>query len=142
MKKGTLALAGLVAALALPVSAGGATEAGAEGATAERGAQDLQIRFTLRSREGEPTALRRFRFSGLTAECAGGASVNTEGRIRSIPVNDRNRFRKTIRRTSKTIKVRGRVSNDLDRVVGRIRVEGDLRGEQNCDSEFVRWRAS
>jgi hypothetical protein len=140
MKKGTGAVLGLAALLALPLSASGDT--GATDVTALRGAGGaFEISFTLRSRDGEPTALKRFRFSHLEATCAGGATVEVEGRIRRIPINDRNRFSKTVRRPGKRVRVKGRISGDLEVVRGTIRARGAFGDAVNCDSGRVHWRA-
>jgi hypothetical protein len=133
-------MAGIVAALAVPAAATAGDGAADAAAKAQRGGQ-LNIKFVLNSRDGEPVALKRFRFENLRATCADDI-VNVSGKIRTIPVNDRNRFRKTVRRNGKLVKVRGRVSNDLDRVRGTIRARGDFAGAENCDSSRVHWSAS
>ena len=141
MKRGTFALVGLIAALVLPVGATGATSESDTTAQAQRGTQDLRIRFRLKSEDGEPTELRRFRFAHLLANCDELVQVYVEGRIGRLPVNRRNHFSETAREPGKKVQVKGRVSNDLKRVVGRIRAEGDFSGGRNCDSGWVRWRA-
>ena len=88
MKRGILALGGLTLLLALPVAASGDSD---DSVRALRG-DNFHISFALKSRDGEPTAIRRFKFSKLTAECAGGATVEVRGRIRFIEVHDNNRF--------------------------------------------------
>jgi hypothetical protein len=135
MKKGILALGGMIA-LALPVAADGET------AAVMRGGDDYEISFVLRTFNGEPIALKRFRFKKLDVTCDGGTVVEVRGRIRSIPVNDRNRFRAVLRRGAKVVRVKGKVSGDLDTVRGTIRARGDFGPKaQNCDSGRVRWRA-
>ena len=137
MKKGILALAGLTTVLALPVAATG--DAGSS-TKALRG-QAFRISFTLKSFEGEPRALKNFRFSRLEAACDDDATVNVRGHLPYIRVNDRNRFSKTLRRPGKKVRVKGRVSNDLDTVRGTIRAQGDFGTALNCDSGRVPWRA-
>ena len=141
MKRATLALAGTIAVFALPVAATGATSADSA-AKAQRGGQDLVIKFTLRSRGGEATKIKRFRWNNLTLECNGGVTVDTEGLIREMEVNDRNRFRGSVNRDGRRVKVRGRVSGDLDTVRGTIRARGPFAGATGCDSGRVRWKAS
>jgi hypothetical protein len=141
VKRTTFALAGVLAVLALPIGASGAGGDSDTAAKALRGGQELKIRFTLRTRDDEPVRLARFRFNNLLVNCDDLVQVNVDGKIRSLPVNDRNRFSKTLRRPGKKVRVKGRVSNDLERVVGRIRGEGDFSGGRNCDSGWVRWRA-
>ena len=85
MKKGILALAMASALLALPVAASG-------DALRAQGGDDFQISFTLTSRGGEPTALKRFKFSRLDTPCATGPVIQARGRLPFIDVNDRNRF--------------------------------------------------
>lgn len=136
MKKGILALGAVGLLLSVPVVASGASSA------AMRGGDNYEIRFVLKAFDGEPTELRRFRFKKLNATCEGGSVIEVRGRIPSIPVNDRNKFRAVLRRGGKVVRVKGRVSGDLDTVRGRIRARGDFGPEaQNCDSGVVRWKA-
>ena len=137
MKKGILALAGLTTLLALPVAAVG--DSGSS--TRALQGQAFRISFTLKSFEGEARALKNFKFSRLEAACDGDATVNVRGRLPYIKVNDRNRFSKTLRRPGKKVRVKGRVSNDLSKVRGTIRAQGDFGKALNCDSERVPWRA-
>ncbi len=135
MKKGILALAMASALLALPVAASGDALRG-------QGADDFQIRFTLKSRGGEPTALKRFRFSKLDTPCATGQLIQARGRLPFIEVNDRNRFSDSLRRAGRRVRVKGRVSGDLDVVRGTIRAQGNFSPTaRNCDSGKVRWVA-
>ena len=135
MKTGILALGGVIA-LALPVAANGET------AAVMRGGDDYKISFVLRTFNGEPTELKRFRFRKLNVTCDGGTVIEVRGRIRSIPINDRNKFRTVLRRGAKVVRVKGKVSGDLDTVRGVIRARGDYGPTaQNCDSGRVRWRA-
>jgi hypothetical protein len=136
MKRGFLALAGLAILLALPVSASGGS---GDSVRAQRG-DNFRISFTLKSRDGEPTAIRRFKFSKLTAECSG-ATIEVRGRIRLIDVHDNNRFSETVRRENKKVRVRGKVSNDLDTVRGTIRARGAFGQATSCDTGEVRWVA-
>jgi hypothetical protein len=135
MKKGILALAVASALLALPVAASG-------DALRAQGGDDFEIRFTLKSRGGEPTALKNFRFSKLDTPCFSGAVVQARGRLPFIKVNDRNKFSDSLRRGGKRVRVKGRVSGDLGTVRGTIRAQGNFGpGAQNCDSGKVRWVA-
>jgi hypothetical protein len=136
MKKGILAVGAIIGLLALPVAASG-------NSAALRGGDDFEISFILKTFNGEPTELRRFRFRKLNATCEGGITIEVRGRIPSIRVNDRNRFRAVLRRGAKVVRVKGKVSGDLDTVRGVIRARGDYGLEaQNCDTGRVRWRAS
>ncbi len=137
MKKGILALAGLTTVLALPVAAIGDAGSSTE---ALRG-QAFRISFTLKSFEGEPRALKNFRFSKLEAACDDDATVNVRGRLPYIKVNDRNRFSKTLRRSGRKVRVKGRVRDNLSSVRGAIRAQGDFGTALNCDSGRVPWRA-
>lgn len=139
MKKGTFALAGVTAMLVLPVAATGSSSGAAAKA---QGGDNFRISFTLQTKDGEPTALKDFRFSRLDAECDGGRFVDVRGQLPLIKVNDRNRFSDSLRRPNKRVRVKGRVSGDLDTVRGRIRAQGDFAPTaQNCDSGKVPWRA-
>jgi hypothetical protein len=136
MKKGILALVGVGAALTIPVVSTG-------GASAAAGGDDFEIRFTLKSFDGEPVALKRFRFSKLNGTCDGGVTVEVRGKFGTIEVNDRNRFSESIRREGRKVRVKGKVSGDLERVRGTIRATGDFPPDgENCDTGKVRWRAS
>ena len=143
MKKGMLGAGGMAALIALSLAASGTATGNGSSTTALRGAGGaFEINFTLRSRDGEPIALKRFRFSNLEAPCDGGQEATVRGRIRTIPINNRNRFSKTVRRNGKQVRVKGRVTNDLDKVLGTIRVQGDFGTAVNCDSGRVHWEAS
>ena len=96
MKRGILAFGGLTLLLALPVAAEGDS---GDSVRALRG-DNFHISFALKSRDGEPTAIRRFKFSQLTAECAGGATVEVRGRIRFIEVHDNRRFSEALNHRS------------------------------------------
>ena len=97
----------------------------------------------LKTFNGEPTELRRFRFSKLNGTCDDGVTVEIRGRIRSIEINDRNRFGETLRRNGRTVRVKGKVSGDLDTVRGIIRAKGDFPPDgENCGTGRVRWKAS
>jgi hypothetical protein len=137
MKRGILALGGLTVLLALPV---GATGNSGDSVRALRG-DNFEISFTLKSRNGEPTAIRRFKFSKLTAKCAAGATVEVRGKLPFIEVHRNNRFSETLRRQGKKVKVTGKVSNDLDTVRGTIRARGAFGQATSCDSGEVRWIA-
>jgi hypothetical protein len=137
MKRGILAFGGLTLLLALPVAAEGDS---GDSVRALRG-DNFHISFALKSRDGEPTAIRRFKFSQLTAECAGGATVEVRGRIRFIEVHDNNRFSEALRRQGRKVRVKGKVSNDLDTVRGTIRARGTFGQATSCDSGEVRWVA-
>jgi hypothetical protein len=137
MKRGIFALGGLTLLLALPVTASGDS---ADSARALRG-DNFEISFTLKSRNGEPTAIRRFKFSKLTAECAEAATIEVRGRIPFIEVHSNNRFSETLRRPGRKVKVKGKVSRDLDTVRGTIRARGTFGQATSCDSGEVRWVA-
>ncbi len=137
MKRGILALSGLTILLALPVGASGDS---GESVRALRG-DNFEISFTLKSRNGEPTAIRRFKFSKLTAECAEGATAEVRGKLPFIEVHSNNRFSETLRQQGKKVRVTGKVSNDLDTVRGTIRARGAFGQATSCDSGEVRWIA-
>jgi hypothetical protein len=136
MKRAILALAGVGAALAIPVAMTG-------GAAAAQGGDDFQISFTLKAVDGEPVALKNFRFSKLNGTCDGGTGVEVRGKLPFVKVNDRNRFSDSIRRNGRRVRVKGRVSNDLEKVRGTIRARGNFPPDgENCDTGKVRWRAN
>ena len=137
MKRGILALAGLTLLLAFPITASGDS---ADSVRALRG-DNFEISFTLKSRNGEPTAIRRFKFTKLTAECAEATTVEVRGRIPFIEVHNNHRFSEALRRPGRKVRVRGKVSNDLDTVRGTIRARGTFGKATSCDSGEVRWVA-
>ena len=135
MTKGILALAAAAAVLAIPVAASG------DAVKAKRG-DNFQIRFTLKSNaQGEPIALKRFRFRKLSATCNGGVTRELRGRFPSIKVNDRRRFSESVHRNGKHVRVKGRVSRDLDKVRGTLRARGAFAGATGCDSGREQWVA-
>jgi hypothetical protein len=136
MKKGILALAVVSAVLAVPVTASG------DAFRAAQGRDDFRISFTLKSRGGEPVALKRFKFTRLDTPCPSGTIVQARGRIPFIKVNDRNRFSDSLNRARRKVRVKGKVSGDLNTVRGTIRAQGFFGpGASNCDSGRVRWVA-
>lgn len=139
MKRALLALAGLVGLLALPVGATGQS-GGAEEAL--RGS-DFEVSLELKVRNGEAVAIRDFRYKRLLASCDGDVIARVRGQFPYMKVNDRRRFRDSIREDGQIVRVRGRVSRDLDAVRGRIRARGDFGPQaQDCDSGRVRWRVT
>jgi hypothetical protein len=134
MNKALGGIAVAAALLALPMAATG---------QAARGGDDFVLAMTLEvSPEGEPTKIERFRFRKLDATCDGDIVTEVRGRMGNMQVNDRNRFHKSVERNGLTMRVRGVVSGDLERMRGRIRVRGDVNSTlQNCDSGRVFWRA-
>ncbi len=142
MKRGLLALAGLVALLALPVVATGQSGGGA--AEALRGTS-LEVSLQLRVRDGEAVAITNFRFKKLEAVCDGGVTARVRGQFPRMEVNDERRFRGSLRDDDEghVVRIKGRVSRDLNTVRGRIRARGDFGPPaQNCDSGRVHWRAT
>ena len=135
MKKGILALAMASALLALPVAASG-------DALRAQGGDDFQISFTLKSRGGEPTALKRFKFSKLDTPCATGQLIQAAGGSRSSPSTTATGSPTRLRRAGRKVRVKGRVSGDLDVVRGTIRAQGHFSPTaRNCDSGKVKWVA-
>ena len=134
MKTGAItALAGLMALLAL---------AGPANGQAARGGDDFVLLMTLKVTDGVPEAIKRFRFRKLDVVCDGDLVTEVRAKIQHIRVNDRNRFHKTVERSGRTIRVRGKVSEDQTRIRGTLRVRGDVGlTHQNCDSGRVFWRA-
>ena len=144
MKKGLtiVLLAGAFAAMAMTSGATAGEQPPADRSAVNRGGDGLTIQFQLRSRNGEPVALRRFRFSKLRTPCATGPVIQARGRLPFIKVNDRNRFSESLRRSGKQVRVKGKVSGDLDVVRGKIRAQGHFSPTaRNCDSGKVPWVA-
>lgn len=150
--KRTLRLAALLAVLALP-----ATASGDAGTTPSAGGDQLgtattkspraaqvrlfQVGFVLRSRNGKPVSIRKFRYRGLPVRCPNG-SRRARGKIRRIKVKGGKRFAKTVQRRGKTVRVKGRVRRGGAKVSGTIRARGAFGGLRRCDSGKRRWSAS
>lgn len=137
MKRGILALGGLTILLAVP----GAASGDSNGSVRALRGDDFEISFTLKSRNGEPTAIKKFKFSKLSADCAGATSVEVRGKLPFIEVHSNNKFSETLRLQTKKVKVTGKVSNDLGTVRGTIRARGAFGQATSCDSGEVRWVA-
>jgi hypothetical protein len=135
MKKGILTLAIAAAVLAIPVTASG-------DALRAQGGDDFRVSFTLKSRGGDPVALKKFKFSRLNTPCQTGVVVQARGRIPFVKVKDNNRFKKTLRRGAKIARVKGKVSGDLNKVKGTILARGDFGpNARNCNSGKTPWVA-
>ena len=132
----------VIAALTLTgTPAGAATEAtdSAAAVAAAKGTR-LQIRMVVVTQGAVPVAVKRFRFRGLLASCAGSTTVRVRGKIPRMDVNN-NHFGRTIRRTGRKVHVEGNFRRHGSVVKGKIRAQGRFGGEVNCDSGVVRWTA-
>jgi hypothetical protein len=140
--KGAALAISLVAALAVAGTPAGATtqSVDSEAAAAAKGAR-LKIRMVVVTQGSVPIAVKRFRFRGLLASCAGGDTVRVRGKIRRMDVNN-NHFGRTIRRTGRKVHVEGNFRHHGTVVRGTIRARGRLGGQAGCDSGRVRWTAS
>ncbi len=146
--KRILTLAAVVAVAAIPAASSGAAEttsvaASKAGHAVKRGGQDLEIKFTIRTLNGKPVKIRRYRFEKLTAQCNGGA-VNVRGNIPRMNVNDNGKFDGVAkaRRGSGKVFVVGEVNRRGTKANGTIRAKGRFSPATGCDSGRVRWSAN
>lgn len=141
--KRTLTLLGVAALLAVPTVAGAGELATDADAVQARGkSPNLSVRFILRSVNGKPVELRRFRFLRLEAECRGGSVVRVKGKVSKIKLKNHKRFKHVIKRKKKTVRIQGRVRGGGARVTGFLRAQGKFSGQRGCDSGKVRWKAT
>jgi hypothetical protein len=134
----------VIAALTLIGTPAGATTQSADSAKAATAAKGtgarLQIRMIVVTQGTVPVAVKRFRFRGLLASCAGGNTVRVKGKIRRMNVNN-NHFGRTIRRSGRKVHVEGNFQRRGSVVKGKIRAQGRFASQRNCDSGVVRWTA-
>ncbi|HEY8465365.1 MAG TPA: hypothetical protein VIL04_01020 [Solirubrobacterales bacterium] len=140
--KRSLTLLGLALLLAAPtLASAGEAPTAARGAEA-KGSPQLSVRFILRTVNGKPVELRRFRFLRLEATCKGGTSVRIKGKVSRIKVKGNKTFRHIIKRKGKSVRIEGRVRGGGSRVTGFLRAKGKFGGQTGCDSGKVRWKAT
>ena len=138
--KRILMVAAVVTAAALPATSSAGT---AVSGVAARGGQDLQISFTVRSLNGTPVKIKKFKFKNLTATCNVGDPVDVKGKIGgSMPINDKGKFDGKVSNGSAKVVVDGEVKQGGAKVKGTIRAKGDFKTGQGCDSGKVKWEAS
>jgi len=138
--KRILMVAAVVTAAALPATSSAGTAVSGEAA---RGGQDLQISFTVRSLNGTPVKIKKFKFKNLTATCNVGDPVDVKGKIGgSMPINDKGKFDGKVSNGSAKVVVDGEVKQGGAKVKGTIRAKGDFKTGQGCDSGKVKWEAS
>lgn len=135
----TLAAAIVVAAVPATSSAGTSVR---DGEAASRGGQDLSITFTLRTVNGKPTQIRKYRFQNLTAPCTQGGPVDVKGRIGRMKINDAGKFSGKVEEGGGKVAVEGNVKNGGAKVEGTIRAQGKFDPASGCDSGKVKWEVS
>ena len=128
-------------AAALTPAISTADPASRDGQSANRGGQDLQLTFVVRSVNGEPTKIRKFRFENLTAACNQGGPVDVRGQLDTMRVNDAGKFDGNARKDGGKVHVEGVVKNGGDVVKGTIRASGKFLPARGCDSGRVEWKA-
>ena len=131
----------LVGAAALPAtSSAGATR---DGQAAERGGQDLSIEFTLRSVDGVPTKIKKFKFKKLTTTCDVGGPIDVKGNIGgAMPINNKGKFDGKVSNGDAKVVVEGEVKQGGAKVKGTIKAKGDFPPGEGCNSGKVKWEAS
>jgi hypothetical protein len=139
MKRILIMAAALAAAVPATSSAGVASN---EGEAVERGGQDLVITFTVRTVNGEPTKIKKFKFDNLTTTCDVGGPVDLSGRIGGfMKVNDKGKFDGKVSDGSAKVSVKGEVKQNGKKVEGTIRGKGDFPPAEGCNSGKVKWEA-
>ncbi len=139
--KRILMVAAVVTAAVLPATSSAGTAVSGEAA---RGGEDLQISFTVRSFNGKPVEIKKFKFKNLTATCnVGDPAVDIRGKIGgTMPINDKGKFDGKVSNGSAKVVVNGEVKQGGAKVKGTIRAKGDFKTGQGCDSGKVKWEAS
>jgi hypothetical protein len=130
----------IIAALGASAIVPGTSNAGTAAQTAtSRGGQDLEIPFVVRSIDGKPVEIRRFRFKHFTVSCADGGPVDLRGRIGSMRVNDAGRFDGNVNKGDGKVHVEGDVRRS-GKVVGVLKATGEFGNAKGCDTK-VNWLA-
>lgn len=137
----SLILVTLTALLAVPTLASAGEQKAASGPKAT-GSPDLTVSFVLRTVNGKPTELRKFKFSKLQATCKKETVVLIKGKVSRIKVKANKTFRHIIKRKGKSVRIEGRVRNRGAKVTGFFRAKGKFSGQKGCDSGKVRWTAT
>lgn len=126
------------AAVAMPATS---TADISTGQTALKGGQDLEIEFTLRTVNGEPTQVRRFKFRKFTVSCAGGDTVQVRGSVPRMKVNDAGKFDGNARNgDGGKVHIEGDVKDGGNRVVGTLKATGRFAPAKQCNTK-VGWKA-
>jgi hypothetical protein len=140
MKRILMAAVLVVAAVLPATSSAGAMR---DGQAAERGGQDLSISFTLRSVDGVPAEVRKFKFKNLTATCNVGGPIDVNGNIGgSMAINNKGKFDGKVTNGDAKVVVEGEVKRGGAKVKGTIKAKGDFPPAQGCNSGRVKWEAS
>jgi hypothetical protein len=137
MKK-ILMLAAIAIVAAVPATSNADT---AGKSTAARGGQDLEIKFILRSIDGEPAQVKNFKFKKFTVECAVGGPVDASGEVAKMNINNTGKFDGTAKDGAAKVKVEGQVKQNGQKVTGTLKASGDFGAAEDCDSK-VNWEAS
>jgi len=136
--KRLILLGATAAAVALPATS---TADSPSELTSLRGGQDLEIEFTLRSRNGEPTQVRQFKFRKFTVSCAGGDTVQVRGSVPRMKVNDAGKFDGNARNgDGGKVHIEGDVKDGGNKVVGTLKATGRFAPAKQCNTK-VGWKA-
>lgn len=123
--KGTFAALAVCAALLVPTAAataGDSYSTSAIGGSAHARAP-FSVSFIRLTRDGKTVAVKKFKFSGVNAECKVGGAIEVHGRAPRMKVRDR-KFKSTIRKNGGRVRINGKFKNHGKKVKGRIRVNG------------------
>lgn len=123
--KGIFATLAISAALIVPTAA--ATADGTYSNTTDGPAvakrAPFNVGFTSLTRNGRIVAVKKFKFSGVNANCKVGGSIDVRGRAPRMNVHSR-KFSSAIRKNGGRVRINGKFKNHGDKVIGRIRVNG------------------
>lgn len=140
--KRIITLATAVAIAAIPATANAAGTSDAAGKALARGGQDLSITFVIKTLDGKPVEIDKFKFSNLTATCDGGATmIDVKGSIGTMKVNDKGKFDGNAKKGGGKVHVEGDSNSKGTKVKGTIRAKGMLGNASGCDSGKVKWVA-
>jgi hypothetical protein len=134
--KRILIIAALGASAIVPGTSGADT---AERTAASHGGQDLEIPFVVRSIDGKPVEIRRFRFKHFTVSCSVGGPVDLKGRIGSMRVNEAGKFDGNVKKGDGKVHVEGDVKRS-GKVVGVLKATGKFGSAEGCNTK-VNWLA-
>ena len=91
-------------------------------------------------KHGKPVKVKNFMYFSIPLECTeGGTAYSPSAKFEPMKVNDRRKFKGTLKVDGITSKVVGRYKRDLSKVTGTLRATGSFNAFTGCDSGKVRW---
>jgi hypothetical protein len=141
-----VALAAGLGAVALGIGTIGVGPASAERQTVSpmAAASGLQVHFYVRTLNGRPVAIKRFRFEGLLASCHPGTiTLHSTSPLPPMPVNRRHRFHGDFRfHHRRRLVVKGKIVRGGKRAYGSLRASGNFGSHKRCRTGAQRWHVA